>query len=116
MFPELVLRRCDELGLLRVGGGLRTDATQALACIRDLNRLELVTEMMRCALEALEPAAPEWLLAAGVVSVAWVRRYGQRADSYRLHKGEPERASFAAQVSADGCRLLDLVDDPVAPD
>lgn len=112
---DLVLVRCDELGLLRVGGRVRTDATHVLACIRDLNRLEFVTETMRCALESLAAAAPDWLLAVGAVSTEWVHRYGKRADSYRLPKGEAERAVFAVQVGADGYRLLDLIDDPAAP-
>ncbi len=111
----MVLQRCDELGLLRTGGRVRTDATHVLACIRDLNRLEFVTETMRCALEALAAAAPQWLVAAGAVSPEWVRRYGKRADSYRLPKGEAERAAFAVQVGADGYRLLDLAGDGCAP-
>jgi hypothetical protein len=86
-----------------------------LACIRDLNRLEFVTETMRCALEALAVAAPDWLVAAGAVSAEWLRRYGKPADSYRLPKGEAERESFAVQVGGDGYRLLDLVDDPAVP-
>jgi transposase len=113
---DLVLQRCGELGLLRAGGRVRTDATHVLACIRDLNRLEFVTETMRCALEALAAAAPEWLLAAGAVGPVWVRRYGARADSYRLPKGQAERAAFGQQVGIDGYRLLDLIDSPSTPD
>jgi hypothetical protein len=40
------------------GGRQRTDATQVLAAVRELNRLELVTETLRAALEALAAAAP----------------------------------------------------------
>ena len=58
---ELVLDRCAELGLLRTGGRVRTDATHVMACARALNRLEFVTETMRAALEALAVAAPDWL-------------------------------------------------------
>ena len=53
-----------------------------LACVRDLNRVEMVTETLRAALEALSAAAPAWLTATGLVTGVWLERYGQRADSY----------------------------------
>ena len=43
---EKLLVRCQELGLLKVRGRQRTDATHVLAAIRVLNRLELVAETM----------------------------------------------------------------------
>ncbi|WP_370340176.1 IS1182 family transposase [Catenulispora sp. MAP5-51] len=106
---ELLLDRCAELGLLRVGGRVRTDATHVVACVRALNRLEFVTETLRAALEALAVAAPGWLAEHDLVSEAWVRRYGARADYWRLPKGEAERAAFAVTVGADGFELLDAV-------
>lgn len=106
---ELVLDRCSDLGLLRTGGRVRTDATHVVACARALNRLEFVTETMRAALEALAVAAPDWLAGHGLVSEAWARRYGARADYWRLPKGETERAAFAQVVGVDGFMLLDAV-------
>ena len=113
---DLILGRCDAAGLLRVGGRVRTDSTHVLACIRDLNRLEFVTKTLRCALEALAVAAPGWLAATGAVNADWIRRYGQRADSYRLPKGEAQRTEFAQDVGDDGFELLEQIDDAAAPD
>ena len=106
---ELVLDRCAELGLLRVGGRVRTDATHVVACVRALNRLEFVTETLRAALEALAVAAPDWLAEHDLVSEAWVGRYGARADYWRLPKGEAERSAFAVTVGTDGFAVLDAV-------
>jgi len=106
---ELMLERCAELGLVRVGGRVRTDATHVVACARALNRLEFVTETVRAALEALAVTAPDWLAGHDLVSEVWVRRYGARADYWRLPKGEAERAAFAVTVGTDGFQLLDAV-------
>lgn len=48
-----VLDRLVELGLVAAGGWQRTDATHVVAAVRDLNRLEMVGETLRAALEAL---------------------------------------------------------------
>ncbi|MGW7007650.1 hypothetical protein ACWGCW_33815 [Streptomyces sp. NPDC054933] len=45
----------------------------------------------------------------------WQGSYGQRADSYRLLKGEPERGAVAVQVGSDGFVLLEAVRHPRAP-
>jgi transposase len=112
---DRLLARLSELGFLRAGGRVRTDATHVLALVRDLNRLEFCTETLRRALEALTVAAPDWLRAAGVVDVSWQQRYGQRADSYRLPKGEVERGAFAVQVGTDGFALLEALHRADAP-
>ncbi|MFK4272236.1 IS1182 family transposase [Streptomyces milbemycinicus] len=112
---DRLLARLPELGFLRTGGRVRTDATHVLALVRDLNRLEFCTETLRCTLEALAVAAPHWLCAVGVADASRQERYGQRADSYRLPKGEPERGTFAVQVGTDGYALLETVYRPDAP-
>jgi transposase len=108
---DRLLDRLSELGFLRAGGRVRTDATHVLALVRDLNRLEFCTETLRCALEALTVAAGDWLRAAGIADASWQERYGQHADSYRLPKGESERGVFAVQVGSDGYALLEAVYD-----
>ena len=47
-------------GLLKARGQQRTDATHVLAAIRVLNRLELVAETLRAALNGLATVAPDW--------------------------------------------------------
>ena len=54
---EPLLRRLEERDLLKARGTQRTDSTHILAAIRTLNRLELVGESMRYALNRLAVAA-----------------------------------------------------------
>jgi transposase len=48
-----------ERGLLKAGGRQRTDSTHVLAAVRGLNRLELVGETLRHALESLATLVPD---------------------------------------------------------
>jgi transposase len=110
---DLLLERLKELGMVKAGGTQRTDSTQVLGRIRDLNRLELAGETVRAALEALAAAAPGWL--AGVIDVSWQEVYGQRIDGMRLPASAAKRNDLAAQYGADGCLLLEAVRAPGAP-
>src|SRR5213592_3330026 len=56
-----VLDACRARGLLKARGRQRTDSTRVLASIRALNRLELVGETLRAALNELATVAPGWL-------------------------------------------------------
>src|SRR5215217_6178302 len=58
-----LLDAAREGGLLKARGRQRTDSTHVLAAVRDLNRLELLGETLRAALNALARAAPDWLRA-----------------------------------------------------
>jgi hypothetical protein len=69
--------------------------------------LELVTETLRAALEALAAVAPRWLTA--LVPADWYQRYGQRASDYRLPQAKAARAALAVTVGADGFALLESV-------
>jgi hypothetical protein len=108
-----MLERLRAQGLLVAGRRQRTDATCVVAAVRELNRLELVTETMRAALEALAAAAPEWLVA--LAPADWYQRYGQRASDYRLPQHQTARAALAVTVGADGFALLDAVHATDAP-
>ena len=57
--PRLLTRLLEQLrarGLLRARGTQRTDSTHVLAAVRTMNRLELVGETVRCALNRLAAA------------------------------------------------------------
>jgi transposase len=115
---RLLQRMLDQLrerGLVARGRRQRTDATHVLAAVRELNRLELVTETLRAALEALAVAAPGWL--QGFVPDQWYARYGQRARDWRLPKAEAAREALAVTVGTDGFALLEAVHaaDPATP-
>ena len=86
---DKLLAQCQAQGLLRAGGRQRTDATHVLAAVRVLNRLELVAETLRMALNALAVVAPEWLKRQA--PEAWYQRYGRRIEYSRRPSSENER-------------------------
>ncbi len=110
---EQLLERCQALGLLKARGRQRTDATHVLASIRLLNRLELVAETLRAALNELATLAPDWL--RGMAPEAWYKRYARRIEDGRLPRTTAERQAYAQTVGEDGFTLLDHLDRPDAP-
>ena len=110
---DTVLAAAGEQGLLKTRGRARTDSTHVLAAIREVNRLELVGETLRAALNQLAIVAPAWL--AEHADPDWFDRYGRRVENYRLPKTDAERQAWAARVGADGARLWDLVTSPDTP-
>jgi transposase len=105
---ETLLARLCERGLLKPRGRQRTDSTQVLAALRVLNRLELVGETLRHALNSLAVVAPDWLRAWGPPE--WFDRYGPRMENYRLPQTAGAREALAATIGADGHRLLRAVE------
>src|SRR3954463_9415327 len=113
---RLLARMLDvahEAGLLKARGRQRTDSTHVLAAVRALNRLELLAETLRAALNAIAVIAPDWLRA--LAPSAWHARYDRRVEDRRLPKTEPQRDAYVAQVGADGFLLLDAIDGAEAP-
>jgi transposase len=110
---EKLLEQCCARGLLKARGQQRTDATHVLAAIRVLNRLELVAETFRAALNDLATVAPDWL--QGLAPVAWYERYGRRIEDARLPTTEAKRQAYAQTVGEDGFSLLDALDGPEVP-
>ncbi|HLL32616.1 MAG TPA: IS1182 family transposase [Streptomyces sp.] len=102
---DVLLRRFRELGLLRARGRQRTDSTHVLAAVRALNRLELVREALRHALDVLAEVAPGWL--STHARPDWVKRYQRRSDEYRLPKGKEAQRELADQIGRDGMELLE---------
>ena len=78
-----------------------------------MNRLELLAESLRAALNELAVVAPEWL--RGVAPAAWYERYGRRVEESRLPGKGPQREAYAEAVGRDGFTLLDRLDAPEAP-
>src|SRR2546421_864559 len=100
LLQEPLLRRLEERDLLKARGTQRTDSTHILAAIRTLNRLELVGETMRYALNRLAAVAPTWLQTQ--LQPGWLERYGARVENYRLPKTEAARQRLAGTIGADG--------------
>ena len=86
---DKLLARCRAMGWLKARGPQRTDATHVLAAIRVLNRLELVAETLRAALNAVATVAPDWL--QGFAPLAWYERYGKRLEEVRLPRDKADR-------------------------
>jgi transposase len=108
-----ILEACKVRGLLKARGRQRTDSTHVLAATRDLNRLELVGETLRAALNTLATVAPAWLCQQAPSE--WFDRYAARVEEARLPKGQEARYAHAEVIGADGYRLLEaLRRDPAA--
>jgi transposase len=110
---DLMLERFKQAGYLKERGRQRTDSTHVWAAVRQLNRLVLVAETMRHALNVLAVSAPGWLKAQ--IEPAWVERYERRFDEYRLPKEAKSRQALAEQIGADGRQLLQVLFAPDSP-
>jgi len=104
---ETLLAVLKEGGLVKPRSRQRTDSTHVLAAIQVLNRLELVGETRRHALNTLAAVAPDWLRSQ--VPADWFVRYGRRFEEYRLPDALAERTALAEQIGADGRHLLAMV-------
>jgi transposase len=110
---DILLERCRALGLLKARGQQRTDATHVLAAIRVLNRLELVAETLRAALNDLATIAPTWL--QNIVPPEWYKRYAKRIEDTHLPREQAKRETYAQTVGEDGFTLLDALDAAETP-
>ncbi len=109
-----VLDAAREGGLLKGRGRSRTDSTHVLAAVRDLNRVELLAETLRAALNAIATTAPDWLRALSPPE--WHERYDRRIEEVRLPEAGSKRDAYVAQVGADGFVLLDALDGVGTPE
>src|SRR4051794_1483324 len=100
-------------GLIKARGRQRTDSTHVLAAVRALNRIELLAEPLRAALNAIAVVAPDWLRALALPE--WHARYDRRIEDMRLPETGPKRDAYVAQVGADGYRLLTALKGANAP-
>lgn len=111
---DILLRIFEERGLLKARGSQRTDSTHILAAVRNLNRLEVVGETLRFALNRLSIDAPEWL--KSIATPDWHERYEARFEMYRLPKSEEKRKKLALAIGADGYDLLNGACGKDSPD
>ena len=111
---DSLLERFRDRGLLKARGKQRTDSTHVQAAIRNLNRLELVGETMRQALNTLAVRSPIWLKTH--VPPEWYERYGRRFEQSRLPKTEIDRESLALQIGRDRHQLMLWAFAPEAPE
>ena len=105
---DTLLTWCRSRQLVKARGRQRTASTHSLAAVRALNRLEVVGETMRHALNTLAVVAPEWLRT--VSAPDWRDRYARRAEDGRLPTTQAARTALALTIGHDGRRLLAAVD------
>lgn len=101
---EALLDELKQRRLLKARGQQRTDSTHVLAAIRELNRVEVVGETMRRALNELAEAASDWLQT--ITPSDWFPRYAQRFDTIRLPKELAARQQLLETIGTDGVKLL----------
>ncbi|MFE7393700.1 IS1182 family transposase [Streptomyces sp. NPDC057582] len=111
---DLLLERLQAVDLVQAGGAQRTDSTHIVAAVRDLNRLELVGESVRAALNALSAACPDWVDQVLVVE-DWSRRYADRIDTWRLPSSKGKQDELALHYAMDGYTLLEALYAPASP-
>ena len=108
---DTVLTWCRERKLLRARGKQRgpegAPSTHVLAAIQALNRVEVVDETVRHALNSLAIVAPDWR--RRVSSPIWLERYTRRAGDVRLPTGAEEREALAQAIGEDGMMLLRVI-------
>jgi transposase len=100
---DQLLTQLQERNLLKAHGKQRTDATQVLGRVRLLNRLEMVGETIRAALNAVAIAAPQWLVSQ--IPPEWFDLYGRRIEDYRLPDKDSEREEWALEAGQAGYSL-----------
>ncbi len=99
---DLALVRLKDAGLVRERTTQRTDSTHVLAAVRDLTRLELVTEAVRSALEEVAGISPHLL--DELVDEDWGLRYGRPV---RLGKNPTKPMTRILATGRDAVRLLE---------
>jgi transposase len=104
---DLLLDTLKQRGVLKARGIARTDATHVLAAVRQLNRVEIVGETLRRALNELAEAAPEWVRT--IAPVEWFARYGRRFEQMRLPKEAAARAALLLTMGSDGVYLWEAL-------
>jgi transposase len=103
---EALLELLKARKLLKARGKQRTDSTHVLDAVRDLNRLELVGETMRHALNSLAGVVPAWL--RDQVPSEWFDRYSKPFSQWRLPRQEAERDALAEVIGQDGYQLWQM--------
>jgi len=108
---EAVLMQLAALGLVKRRGRQRTDSLAVLSKMRDLNRLEMVVETLRMALQAMLKAEVAWTQAT--VPTTWEEVYGDRCITGKMTQAE--RQGMADRVGPDGQWLLERLQAETAP-
>jgi transposase len=105
---DIVLEMFRDRKLLKARGRQRTDSTNVLAAIRDLNYLELIGETMRRLLNSLAVLLPDWVREQ--TPQDWFERYSQPFSQWQLPKSKSEREELAHLIGYDGFKLWQMME------
>jgi len=105
---DRLLEHCQARDLLRAGGEQRTDSTHVLGAVRQVNRLELLGETLRAALNELAQEEGAWL--QSITPPAWFERYAHRVEECRLPRSKSGRQAYLQELAHDGYALLDALE------
>jgi len=108
---ETLLERCRRLKLVRELVDMRTDSTHVIGAIREMNRLELVGETLRAALNALSVVDSAWL--SSHVDSDWYIRYSRRFERGRPSMRKEYAIAAAKKVEAPSTTVLAVVCAPL---
>jgi len=108
-----LLNICREKGWLKERGKQRTDSTHIEAAIRLTNRIVLVGETLRAALNSLAVIVPDWLRSH--VPQEWYDRYEKRMEDFHFPKEATKFMPMIEQIGRDGSDLLKWVREADAP-
>lgn len=112
LFEHLV-DQVQQRGWIKKRGVQRTDSTHVLAAVRRLNRLELLGETLRAALNVVAAEQPDWL--KEWVPLSWFERYSQRVEEWRWPGAKERQKEVMEQIGQDGLCLLTEVWNESAP-
>jgi len=110
---ERLVECLSEGGWIKKRGVQRSASTHVLAVVRRLNRVELLGETLRAALNTPSSHDPDWL--TSWVPVAWFERYSRRIEEWRLPAAKDKQQELMEQIGQDGSRLLSQVWSDQAP-
>jgi transposase len=94
-----IIEHCKNLNLIKSRGNQRTDSTHVLASVKSLNKIEIIGESLRAALNEIACIEPEWL--QKIAKPEWYDKYASRIENYRLPKNTLKKAEFIKSVGDD---------------
>ena len=100
------LAQLQTLGLIKRRGKMRTDSTHVLAVVERLSQLELVSESIRLALQAVHELAADWV--AQLLPASFQEAYSQPQSEYGLSQAQVR--SRLVQAGQDGFWFLAQLD------
>ena len=103
---EAILNKVKSLGFIKRKGKQRTDSTAVIGAVRELSRLEMVTETLRVAVKAITKADQAW--AKRGLPASFRETYVETRPDYRLT--EREREDALRNVGQDGLWLLEQLE------